>query len=100
MNHHEGIVGPCHFVIFGATGNLATIKLLPSLYNLEMGGRTGPAQDKLGSRVYGPGETITLPPGVVHRMEAVTDSTYLEASTPEMDDVVRLVEARGWKATM
>ena len=36
MNHHEELVGPCHFVIFGVTGNLATIKLLPSLYNLEM----------------------------------------------------------------
>lgn len=53
---------------------------------------SGPAQDKLGSRVYAPGETITLAPGVVHRMEAVEDSTYLEASTPEMDDVVRLVD--------
>jgi len=39
MNNHEEIPGPCHFVIFGATGNLATIKLLPSLYNLEVAGR-------------------------------------------------------------
>jgi len=53
---------------------------------------TGPAQDRLTSKVYGPGETITLPPGVVHRMEGVEDSVYLEASTPEMDDVVRLVD--------
>jgi len=53
---------------------------------------SGPAQDKLDSRVYEPGETITLAPGVVHRMEAVQDSIYLEASTPEMDDVVRLVD--------
>ena len=30
---------PSYFVIFGATGNLATIKLLPSLYNLEVAGR-------------------------------------------------------------
>ena len=27
------------FVIFGATGNLATIKLLPSLYHLDIAGR-------------------------------------------------------------
>jgi quercetin dioxygenase-like cupin family protein len=53
---------------------------------------SGPAQDKLDSRDYGPGDAITLPPGVVHRMEAVEDSTYLEASTPEMDDVVRLLD--------
>ncbi|UCH53435.1 MAG: glucose-6-phosphate dehydrogenase [Pseudomonadota bacterium] len=28
-------IGPCYFVIFGATGNLATRKLLPALYQLE-----------------------------------------------------------------
>ncbi|HEY3328094.1 MAG TPA: glucose-6-phosphate dehydrogenase [Novimethylophilus sp.] len=39
MSNLEIIPGPCHFVIFGATGNLATIKLLPSLYNLELAGR-------------------------------------------------------------
>ena len=30
---------PCSFVIFGATGNLASIKLLPALYRLEAAGR-------------------------------------------------------------
>ena len=50
----------------------------------------GPTKDELSSKVYGPDETITLEPGVVHRMEAVEDCIYLEASTPEMDDVVRL----------
>jgi glucose-6-phosphate 1-dehydrogenase len=30
---------PCHFVIFGATGNLASQKLLPALYHLEVSGR-------------------------------------------------------------
>lgn len=39
MSVQETIPGPCHFVIFGATGNLATIKLLPCLYNLEAAGR-------------------------------------------------------------
>ncbi len=52
----------------------------------------GPSQKQLESQVYGPAETITLAPGVVHRMEAVEDSIYLEASTPEMDDVVRLAD--------
>jgi glucose-6-phosphate 1-dehydrogenase len=28
-------IGPCYFVIFGATGNLARRKLLPALYQLE-----------------------------------------------------------------
>jgi len=53
---------------------------------------SGKTQDDLTSKVYGPDDTITLLPGIVHRMEAVDDSVYLEASTPEMDDVVRLVD--------
>jgi glucose-6-phosphate 1-dehydrogenase len=35
---HESTM-PCTFVIFGATGNLATNKLLPALYHLEAAGR-------------------------------------------------------------
>ncbi|WP_172597673.1 cupin domain-containing protein [Sulfuriflexus mobilis] len=53
---------------------------------------SGSNQDELESRVFKGGEYITLPAGVIHRMEAVEDSVYLEASTPEMDDVVRLVD--------
>ena len=53
---------------------------------------SGPTQDELTDRIYTAGETITIPPGVVHRMEGVEDSVYLEASTPEIDDVVRLVD--------
>ena len=34
--------GPCHFVIFGATGHLSRTKLLPSLYQLHAAGRLGP----------------------------------------------------------
>ena len=51
---------------------------------------SGPTKDDLADRVYGPGTYITIPPGLVHRMEAVEDCVYLEASTPEMEDVVRL----------
>lgn len=40
--------------------------------------------------VMKPGEYITIKPFRVHRMEAMTDSVYLEASTPELEDVVRL----------
>lgn len=50
----------------------------------------GSAKDHLQSKIFGPGEYITLKPEIVHRMEAAEDAVYLEASTPEMDDVVRL----------
>jgi mannose-6-phosphate isomerase-like protein (cupin superfamily) len=49
-------------------------------------------QQNLESRVFEVGESLTLPTGVIHRMEAVEDCVYLEASTPEMDDVVRLAD--------
>ncbi len=35
----DGMLYPCNFVIFGATGNLSSIKLLPALYHLEAAGR-------------------------------------------------------------
>jgi len=53
---------------------------------------SGPDKDNLTGRIYSSGETITIAPGTVHRMEGAEDSIYLEASTPEMDDVVRLVD--------
>ncbi len=53
---------------------------------------SGAAQDRLDAGIYGPGDTITIAPGTVHRMEGIEDSIYIEASTPEMEDVVRLVD--------
>jgi len=37
-----------------------------------------------------PGEYKAIPPNIVHRMEGQTDCIYLESSTPELDDVVRI----------
>lgn len=51
---------------------------------------SGKSAKELESKVYGPDESITITPFTVHRMEAVEDCVYLEASTPEMEDVVRL----------
>lgn len=50
----------------------------------------GSTQYQMTSELYGKNETITLIPGIIHRMEAIEESIYLEASTPDMDDVVRL----------
>jgi mannose-6-phosphate isomerase-like protein (cupin superfamily) len=51
---------------------------------------SGPSENKLTEKIYGPNDKITLLPGTIHRMEAVEDSVYLEASTPQMEDVVRI----------
>jgi len=52
----------------------------------------GPSQDALEEKIYRSGDTITIAPGLIHRMEGVEDCVYLEASTPEMEDVVRLAD--------
>jgi mannose-6-phosphate isomerase len=49
----------------------------------------------LHERELKPGESYHVRPGVKHRMIAITDCDVLEASTPELDDVVRLEDAYG-----
>jgi mannose-6-phosphate isomerase-like protein (cupin superfamily) len=44
---------------------------------------------------YRYGESVTIPPYTVHRMQAVEDSLYTETSTNELWDVVRLQDAYG-----
>lgn len=46
-------------------------------------------------RRMAPGESQRIRPGTVHRMVAITDCDILEASTPEVDDVVRLEDVYG-----
>jgi mannose-6-phosphate isomerase len=41
------------------------------------------------------GQSVRIVPGLLHRMEAVTDCTIIEASTPELDDVVRVRDRYG-----
>jgi quercetin dioxygenase-like cupin family protein len=45
------------------------------------------------------GESFRNEPGMVHQMEAVTDCDVLEASTPHLDDVVRLSDRYGREGT-
>ena len=41
------------------------------------------------------GMSFRIQPGTRHRMEAITDCDLLEASTPDLDDVVRLEDRYG-----
>ncbi len=62
----------------------------------------GPSADDLASRHFGPGDTIHLPPGTVHRITAITDLTFAEASTAApgwREDVVRLEDKYGRTGT-
>ena len=49
----------------------------------------------LESRPFRAGETAHIPAKLVHQIEAVEDSDVLEASTPELDDLVRLQDRYG-----
>ena len=45
------------------------------------------------------GDAFRITPGTVHYMEAVTDCDVLEASTPHLDDIVRLEDRYGRAGT-
>ena len=46
-----------------------------------------------------PGTAFRLPPHTKHRFRAIEDTTFLEVSTPELDDVVRLADDYGREGT-
>ena len=51
--------------------------------------------DDTVTRPFKAGESVRILPGVVHQIEAVVDSDVLEASTAELDDLVRLEDRYG-----
>jgi mannose-6-phosphate isomerase len=53
------------------------------------------AGDALVSRPFKAGESVHIPARLIHQIEAVVDSDVLEASTPELDDLVRLQDRYG-----
>jgi mannose-6-phosphate isomerase-like protein (cupin superfamily) len=52
-------------------------------------------QDTLIERRLAEGESFHIRPRVVHQFEALKPTDLLEASTPELDDVVRLQDRYG-----
>jgi mannose-6-phosphate isomerase-like protein (cupin superfamily) len=61
----------------------------------EMRFFAGPSVEQLQEIAMRAGESFHVTTGTVHRMEAVTDVDILEASTPDLDDVVRLEDRYG-----
>jgi len=62
----------------------------------------GPAADQLTDERFGPGDTIHLPAGVLHRITAVSDLDFAEASSAApgwREDVVRLEDRYGRAGT-
>jgi len=50
----------------------------------------GETLESLEKKEYSFGDTITIKPYTIHRMEAIEDCLYLETSTNELWDVIRL----------
>jgi quercetin dioxygenase-like cupin family protein len=71
-----------------------TVHLLTGelVYRVQMG-------DALEDMHLKAGESFRITPHTIHQMEAVTDCDVLEASTPELADVVRLSDRYGREGT-
>ena len=68
-----------------------TIYLDDGLIELEIGEPGEP----LSVATVHPGAAFRIRPGVIHRMIAIRDSTVLEVSLPDLEDVVRLQDRYG-----
>ncbi len=96
--HTEHYVGKLLFVRAGEQLSLQfhkekdeTIYVHEGKIELEIGEPGGP----LDTEIVGPGHSFRIKPGTVHRWRALEDSAVLEASTPQLDDVVRLEDRYG-----
>jgi mannose-6-phosphate isomerase-like protein (cupin superfamily) len=56
-------------------------------------------QALLDTEVVGEGACFRYRPGTVHRVTAIEDTTIIEVSTPQLDDVVRLEDRYGRAGT-
>jgi len=63
---------------------------------LELGSAGDPV---LHAEVIAPGACFHFRPGTVHRVTALEDTTIIEVSTPQLDDVVRLEDLYGREGT-
>ena len=59
---------------------------------VEMG---APGDAVRESEIVGPGAAFRIEAGTVHRVRALQDTLILEASTPHLDDLVRLEDEYG-----
>jgi quercetin dioxygenase-like cupin family protein len=58
-----------------------------------------PGESELRDQKLRTGDAFRITPGTIHYIEAITDCDILEASTPELDDVVRLKDRYGREGT-
>jgi mannose-6-phosphate isomerase-like protein (cupin superfamily) len=99
----EQYVGKVLFVKAGESLSLQFHRIKDESWLVEAGRaklELGSAGDAfLNEEVVGPGASFRFPPGTVHRVMALEDTTIVEVSTPQLDDVVRLEDRYGREGT-
>jgi mannose-6-phosphate isomerase-like protein (cupin superfamily) len=101
--HTDVYVGKVLFVRAGHSLSLQFHREKDESWYVESGrakvelGDTGKAV--LNTEVISAGAGFRFRPGTVHRVTAIEDTTILEVSTPQLDDVVRLEDAYGREGT-
>ena len=99
----EHYVGKVLFVKAGESLSLQFHRVKDEAWLVQEGraklelGSTGDAM--LDEEVVAAGAAFHFRPGTVHRITALEDTTILEVSTPELDDVVRLEDSYGREGT-
>ena len=68
-----------------------TIYVLSGIMRLWIGSGV----DSIEYRILNAGDTYVIETEIVHRMESIDDCVYLESSTSELDDVIRLQDEYG-----
>jgi mannose-6-phosphate isomerase len=101
--HAEAYVGKILFVRAGQSLSLQFHKEKDESWYVQSGraelelGDVG--QAVLQTEVIAAGACFRFRPGTVHRVTALEDTTILEVSTPQLDDVVRLEDKYGREGT-
>ena len=101
--HAEAYVGKILFVRVGHSLSLQFHREKDEAWYVQSGraklelGDSGDAV--LNTEVIAAGACFRFRPGTVHRVTALEDTTIIEVSTPQLDDVVRLEDAYGRAGT-
>jgi mannose-6-phosphate isomerase len=101
--HSETYVGKILFVRAGESLSLQYHNEKDESWYIEAGraqvelGQTGDAV--LNEAIISRGDAFRFRPGTVHRVTAIDDTTILEVSTPQLEDVVRLQDLYGREGT-
>ena len=99
----DGYCGKVLFVQAGQSLSLQFHRQKDEAWLIQSGrarlelGHTG--ESVLNEGIVTAGDAFHYPPGTVHRVTALEDTTILEVSTPQLDDIVRLDDAYGRAGT-